>query len=195
MTVMVVAEIQGMTTEQYDRLIEAMGFRESDPPEGLISHVAGPTEDGLLVEDVWESGEAFGRFFENGMGAASEAGVEVPQVEPRLAPVHNHIPEGQGTEPGVIVFLELEGFGPDAYDATTASMEAHAGDGSNHPSVSHVAAVTDDGLIVVDVWDSPESFGRFAEEEIGPAGEAAGLGPVEPRVVPLHNRIRGDAAA
>jgi len=31
MTVMVVAEIQGMTTEQYDRLIEAMGFRESDP--------------------------------------------------------------------------------------------------------------------------------------------------------------------
>jgi hypothetical protein len=44
--------------------------------------------------------------------------------------------------------------------------------------------VTDDGLIV----------GRFAKEEIGPAGEAAGLGPVEPRVVPLHNRTRGDTA-
>jgi hypothetical protein len=72
-TVLVVAEIQGMTTEQYDRLSEAMGIRdESNPPEGLISHVAGPTEDRLLVVDVWESEEAFGRFFENGMGAAQE---------------------------------------------------------------------------------------------------------------------------
>jgi hypothetical protein len=161
----------------------------------LISHVAGPTDDGFLIVDVWESVETFERFFEDGMGAARADGIEPPEIEPRVAPVHNHIPEGQGTDPQVIVFLELDGFGPDDYDATTASMEAHAGDGSNHPAVSHVAAATEGGLIVVDVWDSPESFGRYAEEQIAPAGEAAGLGPMEPRVVPLHNRRLGGAAA
>ena len=51
----------------------------------------------------------------------------------------------------------------------------------------------DGGMVVADLWDSAEAFGKFAEEQIGPAGAAVGLGPIEPRIVPVHNRIRGRA--
>jgi hypothetical protein len=94
--------------------------------------------------------------------------------EPRVFPVHNHIRQGSGTDAGVIVFIESEGFSPDDYDRVTAEMPAHAGDGSGHPAVSHVAAVSDDGMVFVDVWDSPESVGGFFEEQVNPATAATG---------------------
>jgi hypothetical protein len=89
------------------------------------------------------------------------------------------------------VVIESDGFRPGDYDSVTAEMDAHAGDGSNHPAVSHIAAVSDDGMVFVDVWDSPESVGKFVEEQIGPATAATGtdLGQVEPRFVPVHNRF------
>jgi hypothetical protein len=49
-------------------------------------------------------------------------------------------------------------------------------------------------VFVLDLWESPEAFGKFAEEQIGPAGAKVGMGPVEPRILPVHNRIRGKAA-
>ena len=69
-------------------------------------------------------------------------------------------------------------------------MSAHAGDGSSHPTVSHTTATTDRGLFVVDVWDSPESFGRFAETELARrCGDD--LGEVQPRILPVYNRLAG----
>ena len=44
------------------------------------------------------------------------------------------------------------------------------------------------GLFIVDVWDSPESFGRFAETKIAAAGH---LGDAHLRVVPVYNRLAG----
>jgi hypothetical protein len=70
----------------------------------------------------------------------------------------------------------------------TAQMSAHAGGGSNHPAVSHTAARANGGLLIVDVWDAPESFQRFAAEQIAEA-EASDIGPIEPRFVPIHNRF------
>ena len=66
-------------------------------------------------------------------------------------------------------------------------IRAHDGDGSGHPSVSHVAGPGETGLVVVDVWDSPESFAEFARDQIGPAGE---LPPLEPTFAPVHNHLR-----
>jgi len=71
-------------------------------------------------------------------------------------------------------------------------MEAHGAGGTSHPAVQHVAAVTDDGLLVVDVWESPEAFGAFAESQIAPAAAAAGAtAPIEPRILPAIGRLRG----
>lgn len=144
--------------------------------------------------DVWESKEKLDSFVHDRLLAALDAaGLEAG--EPTILPVHSMIPQGAGSTAGTIVVIELDGFGTDAYDAMASTMAAHARD-ENHPAVSHVAAATDTGMIVVDVWESPEAFGEFAETQIGPAGAAAGLDPstIQPRFVPAVNRIRGDVS-
>ncbi len=190
MAILMLIEFPGASTDDYDALNREMGIDPDHLPDGLTSHVVGRTEEGLLIADTWESEEALNRFFEQRVGPAM-AKLGLPGGEPRVLPVHNHIRQGSGTDAGVIVIIESDGFSPADYDSVTAEMDAHAGDGSSHPAVSHIAAVSDDGMVFVDVWDSPESVGRFVEEQIGPAQVASGtdLGPVEPRVVPVHNRF------
>jgi hypothetical protein len=187
-------EIPGMTLEQYDRLFQEMGVRSAaDVPDGLLSTVAGDTGEGVLTAGVWADMERLNVFYAEWLGPAIvEEGL--PQAVPRLLPVHNMILRGAGREPGVIVLIEIDGLGPDTYDELVGSMDAHAGDGSRHPAVSHVAARAPAGMVIVDVWDSPESFGRFAQEQIAPAAESLGMPPLEPRFVPVHNHIAVPAA-
>jgi hypothetical protein len=194
MAALMIFEVPTMTLDDYDRLFEAMGIRsDADRPDGMISHVAGTTGEGLLTAGVWESMPQLDRFYADllGPGLAQE---RLPQALPRLLPVHNLIRRGAGETAGVIMLIEVPGFDVGAYDLLVAGIDAHAGDGSNHPAFSHVAAQTPDGIVVVDVWDSAESFGRFAEEQLAPSAEAAGLPPLEPRFVPVHNHIEAPAA-
>jgi hypothetical protein len=192
MAILMVLELPGATVEQYDKVHEVMADSGGADAEGLVSHVAGPTDDGLLIIDVSESEDAMNRFVGEQVAPAMEE-VGVPQARPRIFPVHNLIRKGRGQQAGVILIIESDSFGSDDYDRVTAKMDANAGDGSNHPAVSHVAGVCDGGMVFVDVWESPEAFGRFAEQELGPASASAGadLGPVEPRFVPVHNRMVG----
>ena len=188
MSVMMIMELDGVTTDDYEALNEALGVDEDNAPDGLLSHAAGPTDDGsgLLIVDVWESAEQLERFMQDRVGPAmAQAGVE-SQAQPRIHPVHNHISEGSGREGNVILLIESDTFTPDMYDDITSRMPSHEGDGSGHPAVSHVAAVTDDGMVFVDVWDSPESAQSFFESQLAPAAEGVDMGPIEPKVVPVH---------
>ena len=193
MAILMTMDVPGGTTEQYDRTNQILGIAgDGDAPDGLISHVCGVTDDGILIADVWDSEESLNRFFEERLGAAlAEAGA--PQGQATVAPVHAMIPKGAGTEANVIMILDAAGFEPAEYDAIVSKMKAHAGAGENHPCVSHVAAATDDGLLIVDLWDSPEAFSDFAQGELADA--APGMGTIEPRFVPVYNRIRGKAPA
>ena len=183
MAILMKVEGAGATTDQYDQLNKAMGIDADNLPEGLVSHVAGPTDDGLLIVDVWESQEALQRFLEDRVGPAMQQ-VGIAPAEPHVLPVHKQL-QGSGRNAGVIVLIKAESFDPAAYDQLTAGMESHRGDGSNHPAVSHVAAVADRGMVFVDVWGSPEEFGAFAEKELASAADA--IGPMETRFVPVHN--------
>jgi heme-degrading monooxygenase HmoA len=189
MPILMIMDIEGATAEQYDGVDELLGgLTPENAPAGLISHAAAVTDTGVMVADVWESAEDLQRFFDEKLGAAiAEAGL--PQAEPRIVPVHNHI-EGRGEEAGVLVLIELDGFTIDDYDALTADMEAHAGDGSAHPSVAHVIGATDDGLVVVDIWDSGEAFARFGETELAPRMGADQMARMQPRVSQMHNHVR-----
>ena len=91
MAVLMTMDIPGGTIEQYDRTNGILGIHGDDSaPEGLLSHVCGVTDDGILIVDVWDSEESLQRFFDEGLGAAlAEAGV--PQVKPTVVAVHNHI--------------------------------------------------------------------------------------------------------
>ena len=193
MSVLMVLEVPGASLEQYERINEIMGIHgDEDAPEGLIQHVAGSDGDSLFAIDVWESEEALGQFFEERLGAAlAEGGVD-PAAKPRVLPVHNML-KGAGTEANVVLIMEMEGMPPEAYDDLISKMPAHVQDGSSHASYSHTAAKAEGGgMLVIDVWESPEAFGKFAEEQIA-AAAGDDLPPIEPRVVPVHNLMLGKA--
>jgi hypothetical protein len=60
----------GPDTTNYDAFNAQMGLVD-DPPEGLVVHTAGVTEEGgFRVVDVWESQEAWDRFNDGRLGPA-----------------------------------------------------------------------------------------------------------------------------
>jgi heme-degrading monooxygenase HmoA len=184
--------VPGGTVEQYEQVNEALGIEGDDTaPEGLVLHVAGDTEDGFLIVDVWESEEALNRFFEQGAGAALAA-AGAPEAERDVHKLHNIIPKGGGAVGNVIVEIEVPA-GPDVYDDMLGQMPSHQGDDSAHPVHAHIAAVTDDGkMYIVDLWESAEAFAAFAEAEIAPAAGDR-LGEIEPKFTPVHKVLRGSA--
>jgi heme-degrading monooxygenase HmoA len=195
MAVMMIMDAPEGTIDEYERTNEIMGLHgDEDAPEGLIQHVAASDGNGLLIVDVWESEDAFGRFYEQRLGPALEqTGVAASAGEPTPPmQVHNRR-TGQGKQPNVLILIDVDGLTTDQYDQMAARMPAHADGGSDGPWFAHTAAKKDGGVVVADVWDSPESFGRFAEAEIGPAAQEAGMGPIEPRMVPIHNLLTGRA--
>jgi heme-degrading monooxygenase HmoA len=180
----------GGTIEQYEQVNAELGIDEDNPPDGLILHALGITDDGLMLVDVWESPEKLQAFFESGLQEALEnAGIETSQ--PEIHTLHNMIPQGAGTEANVMVEIEIDATS-DVYDEMAAKMPAHA-DESSHPVTVHIAGVTEDGkLYVLDLWESAEAFGAFAESQIAP-NAPEGL-EVNPRIVPVHRVLRGNAS-
>lgn len=92
MPVLMIHESPGGTQTQYEeviaRLSDGRGFKSLDdwPVRGILFHVAGPTDNGWRVVDVWESEEAFRQF-------GGVIGPVLQQVgfpgEPRLFPVRD----------------------------------------------------------------------------------------------------------
>ncbi|MET9908039.1 hypothetical protein ABZZ74_14625 [Streptomyces sp. NPDC006476] len=54
--------------------------------------------------------------------------------------------------------------------------------------ISHTAAPTDDGWLVVDVWESEEAFREFGET-ILPILRDLGVPDVQPKVYPAHTVV------
>ncbi|MFI6844325.1 hypothetical protein OG535_38310 [Kitasatospora sp. NBC_00085] len=94
MAIIIVHETPGGTREQYEQVTNrlsggkgALRSRGDWPAPGLLSHVAGPTADGWLVVDAWESEEAFQRFAEHLMPVLREVGMA--EVPPKIYPAVN----------------------------------------------------------------------------------------------------------
>jgi hypothetical protein len=85
--ILMVMDLPGGTTAQYDRVLELLPF--GPPPPGLLSHVCVPTDRGLMVVDVWQTQEALDAFFvTGGLGAAlRDAGLT--EVQPRIYAIHD----------------------------------------------------------------------------------------------------------
>ena len=77
MAIALVMEFPGGTQEQYDKVMKSLGLDRSDePPRGALLHLAGPTDKGWEVVDVWESRADFDRFLREELGRATgEAGL------------------------------------------------------------------------------------------------------------------------
>lgn len=88
----------------------------------------------------------------------------------------------------VLVEMEIEAT-PDQYDAVDQAMDPKG----NSPDglIAHTARQDGDVMRIVDIWESPEAFGAFAQSRLGPTiaqtlGDDAPPAP-EPRFTELHN--------
>jgi hypothetical protein len=95
MPVAAVMEFKSATLEQYDEVIERMGFEPggAGAPGGLF-HWVTATDGGIRVTDVWETAEQFQQFAETQIGPITqEIGVEGPP-EVTTYEVHNYLTAG-----------------------------------------------------------------------------------------------------
>jgi hypothetical protein len=91
MAVGIMLKFDGGTQQQYDAVHSHLGL-DSNPPEGLILHSAGPIDEGWGVIDFWESAEAFDRYQSERLGPAiAELGDRAFPSRPdrRDFPVHS----------------------------------------------------------------------------------------------------------
>ena len=97
MAIALAMRLDGVSQDDYDAVMSHLGLGspnvdESEPwPDGLISHTAGSTDTGWFVVDVWESQDAFDRFFSERLGPALQ-GAKVPPPLVTPVSVYNRYP-------------------------------------------------------------------------------------------------------
>ena len=89
MAICIYFALQGMSAEQYDKVLDRLESAGQSAPAGRTYHVAFEGENGLQVVDVWDSQEAFDAFGQTLMPILGELGIE--PGEPMVSPVHNTI--------------------------------------------------------------------------------------------------------
>lgn len=72
------------TWEQYEHLAAAIAAR----PEGLVIHVAGPTDEGFRIIGVWESESAWEHFKAEFQHEHASTGAPTPTTFRALEPKH-----------------------------------------------------------------------------------------------------------
>ena len=87
----------------------------------------------------------------------------------------------------IIAIFEGSDFSQQQYDQVLRELE-NAGLGAPNGRIHHQAATMEKGMYVVDIWESEELLGKFAESLI-PIIAGTGATPPEPRILPLRNTI------
>ena len=95
----------------------------------------------------------------------------------------------------VAIEMDFKGATLEQYDEVLKLMGLAQGSPLPPGGITHWAAQTDDGIRVVDVWETREQFDRFAQEQIGPYSQQAGFpGPPETTYNEVHNTLGGATA-
>jgi quinol monooxygenase YgiN len=88
MAIGAIFEVQGGTLEQYNQVVNEV-LPNNTLEGGLQYHVAGASENGITVVEVWDSQESLQKVFDEKLGQALQrAGIS---VQPRFFEVHNII--------------------------------------------------------------------------------------------------------
>jgi predicted ester cyclase len=91
----------------------------------------------------------------------------------------------------VAVELEFAGGTLEQYDEVLRRM-GYEPRGSGHPDgLFHWVAEVDEGLRIVEVWDSSNAFLTFAQDTLGPITAAVGVGEPAVTVHEVHNYLVG----
>ena len=86
------------------------------------------------------------------------------------------------------VVLEFPGGTLEQYDQVMVKMGLTEGADPPEGAIFHWVTKTGDGIRVTDVWESRETFDRFAQEKIGPITQEVGVpGPPKTTFYDVHN--------
>jgi hypothetical protein len=91
----------------------------------------------------------------------------------------------------VAIEMNFKGATLDQYDDVIKLMSLHDGSRPSPPgALFHWVTKTDEGIKVVDVWETQEQFDAFGEKEIGPYTQQVGIpNPPEMTVHEVHNYL------
>jgi len=90
----------------------------------------------------------------------------------------------------MLMTLEVPGGTTALYDRTNEILGI--GENDVPPGlIAHVCAVTDEGIVIVDVWDSVSSLDNFAQNRLAGALAEAEMPEATPRISPVHNLVFG----
>jgi hypothetical protein len=78
MALAILAEIPGLTREQYEGVVKKVS--ESGSPRGALFHSGGPIEGGWRIVEVWESRDAADAFYASDLLAKATAGLAQAKV-------------------------------------------------------------------------------------------------------------------
>jgi hypothetical protein len=108
----------------------------------------------------------------------------------------------KGVEVAETVLMRWEGMGSgdegtELYDRVHEGMEALATSGQYPGLILHTCSKTDDGIVVVDVWEDAESWKAMFADPAAQAGfqEAGVPQPTSVEILATHNRFRGPSFA
>ena len=89
----------------------------------------------------------------------------------------------------ITAVFDTPGMTQQQYEQTVRGLEAK-GLGAPDGRLHHVASLSGNGMFIVDIWESEELLGKFAEA-LMPIIIANGATPAEPSILPVHNIIKG----
>ena len=90
----------------------------------------------------------------------------------------------------VSIIMDFRGATLGQYDQILERMGLTPGGDTPPGAIFHWVAKTDDGIRVVDVWETREQFDQFANEQIGPFSAEAGIdAPPEMTYYDVHNQL------
>src|SRR5215475_6372974 len=103
-------------------------------------------------------------------------------------------PRRRSSRMAVMMILDWHGVSIEDYERVNDEIGIRGDDDAPEGLISHVAAVDEDGeMVIADVWESDEALATFIETKLGPALQKLSLPESEPRIMPVHNRLRGSA--
>ncbi len=92
----------------------------------------------------------------------------------------------------VIMILEVPGATVEQYEKVNEHLGMESAADAPAGLIRHTCAVTDDGLLICDVWESQEALDAFFHAQLGAAIAASGMPQAQPRVLPVHATMSGN---
>src|SRR4051794_24046980 len=96
MAIAVEIQLPGVTAEQYEQMLGALGPSMAQT-SGFLAHAGGPITGGWRIAEIWNSEKEFAQFTQDKVAPLAKAtGMSVPT--PRIEPLHRLLTPVLGTE-------------------------------------------------------------------------------------------------